>query len=110
MRRLTKAKRQAQESEMYHRDVIAAIARRLPHRTRRDVAEVVEVLTEAWSEELIKGNEVIVPDIGRLRIEVQDMQASGALCQHGRLRRVYGRFRPSVNLKQLIEEGELEQT
>ena len=71
---------------------------------------VVEVLTEVWSEELIKGREVIVPDIGRLRIEVQDMKAGDALVQHGRLRRVYGRFRPSANLKQLIEEGELEQT
>ncbi len=95
---------------MYHRDVIAYIARRLPHRTRRDVAEVVEVLTEVWSEELIKGSEVIVPDIGRLRIEVQDMRAGGALGQHGRLRRVYGRFRPTPGLKQQIEEVELEQT
>lgn len=95
---------------MYHRDVIAYIARRLPHRTRRDVAEVVEVLTEVWSEELIKGSEVIVPDIGRLRIEVQDMRAGGVLRHQGRLRRVYGRFRLSANLKQRIEEGELEQT
>lgn len=94
---------------MYHRDVIATIARRLPHRTRRDVAEVVEVLTEVWSEQLIKGSEIIVPGIGRLRIEIQDMKAGGALGQHGRLRRVYGRFRPSPNLKQLIEEGEFEQ-
>ena len=95
---------------MYHRDVIASIARRLPHRTRRDVAEVVELLTEVWSEELIKGREVIVPDIGRLSIEVQDMRAGGALGRHGQLRRVYGRFRPTPSLKQLIEEGELEQT
>ncbi|MDL1902049.1 hypothetical protein FBR02_14930 [Anaerolineae bacterium CFX9] len=95
---------------MYHRDVIAYIARRLPHRTRRDVAEVVEVLTEVWSEHLIKGREVIVPGIGRLRIEVQAMRAGGALSQHGRLRRVYGRFHPTPGLKELIEEGELEQT
>ena len=88
---------------MYHRDVIASIARRLPHRTRRDVAEVIEVLTEAWSEELIEGREVIVPDIGRLRIEVQDMRAGGALGQHGRLRRVYGRFRPTPELKRQME-------
>jgi nucleoid DNA-binding protein len=94
---------------VYHRDVIAYIARRLPHRTRRDVAEVVEVLTEAWADELIKGSEVIVPGIGRLRIEVQDMRAGGALGQHGRLRRVYGRFRPTPTLKQRIQEGELEQ-
>ncbi len=95
---------------MYHRDVVASIARRLPGRTRRDVAEVVEVLTEVWTDELVKGNEVIVPDIGRLKVEIQEMRAGGALGQHGRLRRVYGRFRPTPSLKQLIEEVELEQT
>jgi nucleoid DNA-binding protein len=95
---------------MYHRDVIAKIARRLPHRTQRDVAEVVEILTEVWSEELLKGSEVIVPEIGRLTIEVQDMRAGGALEKYERLRRVYGRFRPTPNLKQLIQEVELEQT
>jgi nucleoid DNA-binding protein len=89
---------------MYHREVIAAIARRLPHRTRRDVAEVVEVLTEVWLEELTNGSEVIVPDIGRLHIEVQDMKAGGALAYQGRLRRVYGRFRPTQVLKEKIEE------
>ena len=89
---------------MYHRDVIAKIARRLPHQTRRDVAEVVEVLTEVWSEELVNGGEIIVPDIGRLRIEVQDIKAGGALIQHGQLRRIYGRFRPTPSLKKRIEE------
>jgi nucleoid DNA-binding protein len=93
---------------MYHRDVIAKIARRLPHRTRRDVNEVVEVLTEIWCEELINEREIIVPDIGRLSIDVQLMQAGGALIQQGQLRRVYGRFRPTPRLKQQIEEVELE--
>ena len=95
---------------MYHKEVIAKIARRLPHRTRRDVGEVVEILTEVWSEELMNGKEIIVPEIGRLSIEVQDMQAGGALSHHGRLRRVYGRFRPTPNMKQLIQEVEFEQT
>ena len=93
---------------MYHRDVIAKIARRLPHRTQRDVAEVVEILTEVWSEELVNGEEIIVPDVGRLSIEVQDMQAGGALGKYGRLRRVYGRFRPTPNLKQKMQEVEFE--
>lgn len=93
---------------MYHRDVIAKIARRLPHRTRRDVAEVVEILIEVWSEELMKGKEIIVPDIGRLSIEVQDIKAGGALGKYGRLRRVYGRFRPTPNFKKQILEVEFE--
>ena len=93
---------------MYHRDVIAKIARKLPHQTQRDVAEVVEVLTEVWSEELVNGKEIIVPDIGRLRIEIQMIQAGGAVVQHGQLRRIYGRFRPTPSLKTRIEEREIE--
>lgn len=94
---------------MVHREVIAEVARRLPHRTQRDVAEVVEVLTEVWSVELVNGRSIIVPDIGRLSIEVQDMKAGGALNQYGHLRRVYGRFRPTETLKEVIQEVDLEQ-
>jgi nucleoid DNA-binding protein len=94
---------------VYHRDVIAEAARRLPHRTRRDVREIVEVLAELWFEELASGGEVVLPDIGRLRMEVQAMAAGGALAAHGRLRhrrirRVYGRFRPATKLKAQIGE------
>lgn len=95
---------------MYHRDVIARIARRLPHRTQRDVAEVVELLIEVWSEELAKGEVVSIPNVGKLRVEVQDLRTGGALRQRGRLRRVYGRFRPTEALKELIEEVEDGQT
>lgn len=94
---------------MIHREVIAEVARRLPHCTQRDVAEVVEVLSEVWLKELVAGRSIIVPDIGRLSIEVQDMKAGGALNQHGRLRRVYGRFRPTENLKIALQEVEFEQ-
>jgi nucleoid DNA-binding protein len=109
MRRLTKAKRQVQERKMIHREVIAEVARRLPHRTQRDVAEVVEVLTEVWMKELMEGRSIIVPDIGRLSIEVQDMKAGGTLNRYGRLRRIYGRFRPTEALKETIQEVDLEQ-
>ena len=96
---------------MIHRDVIAEAARRLPHRTQRDVAEVIEVLTEIWSAELVNGGSITVPDIGRLSIEVQAMKAGGAVKQYGRrLRRVYGRFRPAENLKTALLEADREQT
>lgn len=108
IRRLTKDKTKRMERSVYHRDVIAKIARRLPHRTQRDVAEVVEVLIEVWLEELVTGGSIIVPDIGRLNIEVQDMKAGGALGKHGRLCRIYGRFRPTENLKERLQEVELE--
>ena len=94
---------------MIHREVIAEVARRLPHRTQRDVAEVVEVLTEVWFAELVNGRSIIVSDIGRLSIEVQDMRAGGLLAQHGRFHRVYGRFRPTENLKTAMQEVDLEQ-
>ncbi len=93
---------------MYHRNVIATIARRQPHRSRGDVAEVIELLTEVWSQELVNGKEIILPEIGKLSIEIQDIKAGGALIRQGRLRRVYGRFRPTPNLKKRIEEQELE--
>ncbi len=95
---------------MIHREVIAEVARRLPHRTQRDVVEVVEVLTEVWLKELVAGRSIVILDIGRLSIEVQDMKAGGALNQYGRLCRVYGRFRPTENLKTAIQEADLEQT
>ncbi len=95
---------------MYHRAVIAEVARRLPHCTRRDLAEIVELLMEVWSQELASGGEVIVPGIGRLSIEIQEMRAGGVLSHHGHLRRVYGRFRPTQNLKERIEEARREKT
>ena len=93
---------------MYLRNVIAQIARKLPHQTQRDVAEMVEILTEVWSKGLMNGGEVIVPDIGRLRIEIQDIKAGGAVIQHGQLRRIYGRFRPTPSLKKQLQEVEIE--
>ena len=90
---------------MYHRDVIAYIARRLPHQTRRDVAEVLDVLSEVWASELVKGESVTIPDLGQLSIEVQDMKAGGAMQSYGRLRRLYGRFRLTPELKRRIEEA-----
>lgn len=72
------------------------------------MSEVIEVLTEVWFLELASGGEVILPDIGRLRIEVQNMAAGGALANHGRLSRVYGRFRPIPSLKKQIQEVEFE--
>ena len=95
---------------MIHRDTVAEAARRLPHRSQRDVAEVIEVLTEIWSAELVNGGSITVPDIGKLNIEVQAMKAGGAVKHYGRLRRVYGRFRPAENLKTAIQEADLEQT
>ena len=93
---------------MIHKEVVAHIARRLPHQQQRDVREVVDLLMEVWSDELINSNEVILPTIGKLSIEIQDMQAGGALGQHGNLIRVYGRFRPTPSFKHKIKENTIE--
>lgn len=45
----------AQERAVYHREAIATVARRLPHRTRREVVEIIELLIEVWSKELVRG-------------------------------------------------------
>lgn len=95
---------------MYHKHVIAKVARRLPHRTRRDVAEIIELLTKIWSDKLVNGGEIILPDIGQLSIEVQQMQAGGALVKHGQLCRMYGRFLPTTALKRRIEEALYDET
>ena len=93
---------------MIHKEVIAHIARRLPHQQQREVREIIDLLIELWSEELIQGNEVIVPTVGKLSIEVQDMQAGGALINQGCLQRVYGRFRPTPTFKRKIKENTIE--
>ena len=93
---------------MIHKEVIAHIARRLPHQQQRDVREIIDLLLELWSDELMRGNEVILPTIGKLSIEIQDIKAGGALAHEGNLKRLYGRFRPTPKLKKHIKEAQFE--
>jgi len=93
---------------MIYKEAIAHIARRLPHQHQRDVREVIDLLIEVWSDELIHGNEVSLPTIGKLSIELQDLQAGGALVHEGNLKRVYGRFRPTPTFKRKIKEAQFE--
>jgi len=93
---------------LIHKEVVAHIARRLPHQQQCDVREVIDLIMEVWSDELIQGQEVILPTIGKLSIEIQDMQAGGALGHHGNLTRVYGRFRPTPSFKRKIKENTIE--
>jgi len=88
---------------MIYKEIIAHIARRLPHQQQREVREVIDMLIEVWSDEMIQGNQVILPTIGKLSIEVQDIKAGGALAHKGNLKRIYGRFRPTPKLKNQIK-------
>ncbi len=97
---------------MNHHQTITEISKRLPRLKRRDVAEVLEVMAELWTQELAKpGQTVTVADLGKLLVEVQTVRSDGAV---GRriLKRVYVRFRPTAKFRQTIltayiEEGQL---
>ena len=99
---------------MNHQQLVTVIARRLPHRSKRDVAEVLEVMVEICIEHLSQPKPVIqIADLGRLSIDVHQLRVSGAVRktladQHGpehpaTLARIVGRFRPAPRLRQAIE-------
>lgn len=100
---------------MNHRQTVQAVARRLPHLQKHTVAEVLEVAAEVWAAELAQpGGVVTVVNLGRLYVEVQQLQVGGAVrdrleARHGTvpmtIRRLYYRFRPSGWLRDLIEEA-----
>ncbi|MBK8030427.1 MAG: HU family DNA-binding protein [Chloroflexi bacterium] len=97
---------------MNHRQTVTEISRRLPRLKRRDVAEVLEIMTELWLETLAQPDQTVtVADLGKLTVEVQTVRSGGAV---GRriLKRVYLRFRPTAKFRQAIitayiEEGQL---
>ncbi|KAB2904865.1 MAG: HU family DNA-binding protein [Anaerolineae bacterium] len=98
---------------MNHRQTVTEISKRLPRLKRRDVAEVLEVMTELWLDELAQpGETVTVADLGKLAVEVQTVRSGGAVGQRT-VKRVYVRFRPTGKFRQFvlnayIKEGALE--
>ena len=99
---------------MNHQELVAAIARRLPDRSKREVAEVLEVMVEVCTEQLSQPDQIIqIADLGRLSIDVHQLQVAGAVRktladQYGpghpdTLARIVGRFRPAPRLRQAIE-------
>lgn len=99
---------------MNHQQLVTAIARRLPHCSKSDVAEVLEVLVEICTEQLSRPDQIIqIADLGRLSIDIHQLRVSGAVRktladQYGpehpdTLARIVGRFRPAPRLRQAIE-------
>jgi len=98
---------------MNHRESIRKIARRLPHIPRHTVAEVLEVASEVWSEELTKpGAEVALVAMGKLYVEVHEMKIAGAIQE--RLKKAHGtapkktkrfsfRLHPSGKLRKQVQ-------
>jgi nucleoid DNA-binding protein len=97
---------------MNHHQTITEISKRLPRLKRRDVADVLEIMTELWLEELAQPVQTVtVADLGKLTVEVQTVRSGGAVGR-GILKRVYVRFRPTAKFRQAIlttyiEEGQL---
>jgi hypothetical protein len=83
---------------MNHRKTVNAVARRLPHQTRRAVDEVLRWAYLFWREALERDEAVRLPEIGTLRIEVQAIQSGGAIGRR-KLQRLYGRLRLSPELR-----------
>ncbi len=100
---------------MNHRQTVQAVARRLPHLQRHQVAEVLEVAAEVWATELAKpGSAISLINLGRLQVEAQELRVGGAVrdrlaAQHGtapeKIRRLYYRFHPFGWLRDLVKEG-----
>ncbi len=87
---------------MNHRQTVAEISKRLPRLKRRDVAEVLEVMTELWLEALAQpGQTIAVGDLGKLLVEVQTFHSGGAVGRRT-VKRVYVRFRPTAKFRQHV--------
>lgn len=94
---------------MNHRQTITEISKRLPRLNRRDVAEVLEVMTELWLEELAQpGRTVNVADLGKLAVEVQTVRSGGVVGRRT-LKRVYVRFRPTGKFRQFVLNAHLKE-
>lgn len=90
---------------MDQRQIIAAVARRLPQHRQRDVAEVLACFGQVWAEQLARGETVSIPQVGTLYIEVRAFHAGGVLQAHGQRRRVTGRLRLSPRLKAQVRDA-----
>ena len=87
---------------MTHRQLVREIARRLPRLKRRDIAEVLAVQHELWLAALsLPEGSIALGDLGKLVVEVQQMQAAGVVGRR-QLKRLYLRFRPTARLKRAI--------
>ena len=92
---------------MNHETMIATIHRHLPRLKRRDVAEVLDVMQEQWVKTLAEGDSITVGNLGKLMVEIQDMNAGGVLKTHKKLKRLYVRFRPTAKFRHaLLKEGD----
>ena len=92
---------------MNQTETVNAVARKLRRFNRREVREMITVLVEIWSEELLRPDgEIRIDGLGKLYIDQQIIPASGIIKQkleqlHGNsntaINRYYFRFRPNAS-------------
>ncbi len=71
------------------------IARRLPVWHRRDVQEVLDILTELWREELAKPDgEIHIAGLGTLYVETHPLRTTGVI--RATLQQKYGTAAPTT--------------
>ena len=70
-------------------------------------------MAELWQEELAQGRAVVVADLGKLTVEIQQMRSGGFMRQQLKasrgivpltLRRIYIRFHPTTKLRTVIDK------
>jgi nucleoid DNA-binding protein len=95
---------------MNSRQTASEIVRRLPYLRRRDVQDVLEVLTELWGAELAKPDgQILITGLGKLYVEVHPLRTTGIVREQLRdklgkeapeyIQRRSIRFRPSDKLR-----------
>ena len=106
---------------MNHKQLVSAISKRLPYLKRRDVAAVLDIMTELWLAELIQpGQTITLADLGKLSVEVQTFHVRGSVRRHiehvhgaetpESVKRVYVRFRPTTYFRQAVLNTYKEET
>jgi len=94
---------------MNRSETAAVIASRLRHLKKRDVNEVLMLLMDVWSEELVRpGGYIRIDGFGKLYVEQQTIRSVGAIRETllekrktvpDTLKRCYFRFRPADALR-----------
>lgn len=95
---------------MHHDETVAAVARKLYRFSKKDVAEVLDVLIEVWQAQLLQPDAVVhIKGLGKLRIDEQEIKTNVAVRRlleaqqkvvPKTLKRYYFRFSPSEKFKQ----------
>lgn len=105
---------------MNHTEFVNAVAQKLYRFTRRDIAEVMDVMLEIMHTELLRpGGYIQFQELGKLYIEQQQIRPAGVIRQTlmekpgqlpTTLNRYYFRFQPAETFRQALVIAREEQS